>query len=188
VKFELSEGAGFCGWYPDLRLDSPLFMRIWARAESLGLAVAIDPSHIGSKGYQVEELEKVVPAFPRLNFVICHLGFPYPGIEKNADDLARWERMLRLAGYGNVWFDISALSVFFRDEGYPFASAAAIVSKFTAHYGADKAVWGSDIPGALVFATYRQLLDMLTKSGRFAGSDLDRLLGVNARDAYRLDR
>jgi hypothetical protein len=162
-------------------------MKIWERAESRKLAVAIDPSRIGGRGYQVEALERVASGFPRLHLVICHLGFPYPGIEKNAADFARWNRMLDLASRENVWFDVSALSAFYQEEGYPFLSAATVLHEFISRYGARKAIWGSDIPGTLVMATYRQLLDMFAHDSRFTGMDLDLLLSRNARTAYHLD-
>ncbi len=187
IKFEMSEGAGFCGMYPDIRLDSPLFMKIWARAEALRLAVTIDPSPIHCRGYQVEALETVTSAFPRLNFIICHLGFPYKGLQENSKDYVRWKRMTALAARDNVWFDISALSTFYQDEAYPFASAAGIVSEFASRYSIRKAIWASDVPGALVFATYRQLLEMFTRSSLFTDADRELLLYENAMAAYRLE-
>jgi predicted TIM-barrel fold metal-dependent hydrolase len=186
MKFEMSEGLGFTSpyMYPDFKFDSPVMLRVLEKAGSLGLSIAVDPGRIGGRGYQMEELERVTDMFPRTRFVICHLGFPDINMEKGSDAYRRWRRMTALARKDNVWFDVSALAVFYRDENYPFSSAVVLVRQFMDEYGAHKAIWGSDIPGALCHATYRQLIDMFERSILFTETEKDLLFYDNAVKAY----
>jgi hypothetical protein len=186
MKFEMSTGLGYThpNMFPDLRFDSLLFERIWAKAEELGITVTIDPSTIGSKGYQVERLDRMIQKFPDLRWVVCHLGFPFRGMRNNAEKYLRWKNMTALADHKNVWFDISALPVLFSQECYPFASAMEILGEFIEAHGADKPVWGSDIPGALCYGTYVQLADAFEGCPLFTGEQKDRIFHQNAHQAY----
>jgi predicted TIM-barrel fold metal-dependent hydrolase len=186
LKFEMSAGLGFShpNMYPDLKFDSPLFQMICAKAEDLSITMVIDPGPIGSPGYQVAELNRTVRRFPKLRFVICHLGFPFPALKEDAAKYERWKEMTGLAMHGNVWFDISALPALFGQEGFPFPSASTFLREFIARFGAHKAIWGSDVPGTLCYATYAQLSDVFERSKLFTEQEKDFLFFQNAQRAY----
>jgi predicted TIM-barrel fold metal-dependent hydrolase len=186
VKFEMSAGLGYThpNMFPDLEFDSPLFEKIWTRAESLGLTVTIDPSPIGSNGYQVERLDRMIRRFSGLRWVICHLGFPYPGLRGDPEKCLRWKQMMGLARYPNVWIDISALPALFSEERFPFSSAMEYLGEFIHTHGQDKPVWGSDVPGTLCFGTYAQLLDAFENCSLFTEEQKQRILCRNALNAY----
>jgi predicted TIM-barrel fold metal-dependent hydrolase len=186
MKFEMSEGLGFTSpyMYPDFKFDSPVMLRVLEKAGNLGISITIDPGRIGGRGYQTEEFEKVTDMFPRTRFIVCHLGFPGIDMKKGSDAYGHWRRMTALARKDNVWFDVSALAVFYQDENYPFPSAVALVRRFMDEYGAHKAIWGSDIPGALCHATYRQLIDLCERSTLFTETEKDLLYYDNAVKAY----
>jgi predicted TIM-barrel fold metal-dependent hydrolase len=186
MKFEMSAGLGFThpNMYPGLEFDSPLFHKIWAKAEMLGMTVTIDPSTIGSAGYQVERLARMMLKFPSLRWVVCHLGFPYRGMRNDPDRYKRWKQMTGLAEYANVWFDISALPALFNDERYPFPSAMDYLQEFIQANGADRPVWGSDVPGTLCFGTYAHLIDAFENCRLFTEEQKHRMLYRNALDAY----
>ena len=186
LKFEMSAGLGYThpNMFPDLQFDSPLLERIWAKAEELGITVVIDPSAIGSKGYQVERLSSMMRRFARLRFVICHLGFPFQGLRNDAEKYHRWKEMTALAANKNVWFDISALPALFNREGYPFPSAMELLHEFMAAHGADRPVWGSDVPGTLCYGTYAQLADAFERCPLFTEEQKDLMFYQNAQQAY----
>jgi predicted TIM-barrel fold metal-dependent hydrolase len=186
MKFEMSAGLGYThpGMFPDMKFDSPLFEKIWAKAEALGITVTIDPGPIDSAGYQVENLDRAIRRFSSLRFVICHLGFPFQGLQNNAEKYQRWRDMTALADYPNVWFDVSALPALFAAEEYPFVSAMEIVWEFIAARGDEKAVWGSDVPGTLCFGTYAQLAAAVESSRKFTEEQKDRMFYLNAQQAY----
>jgi predicted TIM-barrel fold metal-dependent hydrolase len=186
MKFEMSAGLGYThpNMFPGLEFDSALFKKIWARAETLGITVTIDPSTIGSAGYQVERLARMMLKFSGLRWVICHLGFPYPGLKNDSDKYKRWKQMTALAEYTNVWFDISALPALFSEEGYPFSSAMDFLREFIDSYGADKPVWGSDVPGALCDGTYAQLVDAFENCAGLTEEQKQKMFYQNALNAY----
>jgi predicted TIM-barrel fold metal-dependent hydrolase len=186
LKFEMSTGLGYShpNMYPDLKFDSPLFQMIWAKADELGITITIDPGLIGSPGYQVAELNRMVQEFPQLRFVICHLGFPSADLKGDSIKYERWKEMTGLAKFANVWFDFSALPALFSQEDFPFPSAAMFLRKFMSEFGVNKAIWGSDVPGTLCYATYAQLSDAFEKCSLFTEKEKDLLFFQNAQQAY----
>jgi predicted TIM-barrel fold metal-dependent hydrolase len=54
-------------------------------------------------------------------------------------------------------------------------------------FGAEKLMWGSDMPNVERFCTYRQSLEYLRRYCDFLpASDMDRILGDNAARLYRI--
>lgn len=186
VKFEMSVGLGMSNphLYPELRFDSPLFHKIWALAEELGLTLTIDPSKIGGNGYQVEEISRMSGRFPGVHVVICHLGFPDPDMEDQPEKYKRWREMTDLAGQGNVWFDLAALPAIFSQDAYPYPSAMKRVKEFINRHSANRLLWGSDVPGTLVGATYRQLIDAFENCPLFTEAEKERMFRGNAETVY----
>ena len=94
--------------------------------------------------------------------------------------------MASLAKRKNVWFDFAALTDFCRAEAPAFPTPPRLVRAFADEYGADKLLWGTDAPGALLAADYPRLLDLYRESPLFSASEKEALLGENARLAYGL--
>jgi predicted TIM-barrel fold metal-dependent hydrolase len=189
VKFEMSVGLGMSNphLYPSLRFDSPLFHKIWALSEELGLTMTIDPSRIGENGYQVEAISRMAEKFPGVRVVICHLGFPDPDMADRPGRYARWLEMTDLASLRNVWFDLAALPAIFSNEDYPYPSAMKRVREFLDRHSAARLLWGSDVPGTLVCATYRQLIDVFEKCPLFSDDEKERMFWINAETVYFRD-
>lgn len=187
LKFEMSAGMGFCSpkAYPDFRFDDPVVSDMLALAQTLGITVTVDPSRIGGQGYQPEALYEAAVRMPELHLVICHLGYPATPIE-DGPEKARWEQMLELARLCNVWFDVSAMPALFKADAYPYTDAVAAVANFIRTYGAKKAIWGTDIPGTLLNATYAQMVQMFEDSTQFSEEEKECLFRRNAQDAYRM--
>lgn len=185
IKFEMSWPFGYThpNAYPDLDFDSDLMNKVYALAGDLGLTMTIDTSPIGSKGYQPEALARAAEKNPGTKFVICHLGFPGIGLRDDPERYARWRQMISLAKYDNVWFDIAALPSVFRDEEYPYTEAAGFLREFIERYG-PKAIWGSDIPGTYVDATYREMVRMYTRSGVLSDEERKQIFTSNAETVY----
>lgn len=171
--------------YPGIQLDSEVMQQVYTRAEELGIVVAIDPWKINETGYQAEALERMIQKHPGLKFVICHLGYCQAELLKDPVYHARWQEMASLARYGNVCFDVSAMpDMFDAVEKHPYAAAASLVKEFITNYGAEKALWGSDILGELGMGTYRELIDIFEASGLFSEDEKDLLFFGNAHRVY----
>ena len=186
MKFEMSTVQGFSHprAYPGMRFDSEDVMVLFGEAEKLGITVVVDPSPVFGNGYQVDALRKAIEAHPQLRFVICHLGFAMKDYLADQAKKAEWERMCELAAYDNVWLDVAAMCDLFLEEEYPFPGALELLKRFVKRYGDQKVIWGSDIPGALNSATYREMMNMFEKHTGFTEETLDRLFYENAERAY----
>ncbi len=185
MKFECSRGLGYTHpkAYPELRFDTPLFDRVFDRAEALGLTVTIDPGRRGDHCHDPDMLLRAVAAHPGLRFVICHLGFPAPVMSPEREKL--WRRMTALAERENVWFDAAAMPDLFAAEGCPWPGALACLRRFLDLYPG-KAVWGSDVPGTLCNAAYPQMRDAFLQSPLFTEKELQSLFSEAAKAAYCL--
>ena len=182
IKLEM---FGMSLLYPGIRLDSERFYEIFSLAQTLGIVIAVDPFRMDMPGYQSEALNKMIPEFPGLKFVICHLGFPLAELMKEAEHKKKWREMSLLSRYKNVWFDVSAMpDMFGNEEEYPYAGAVALLKEFIADYGADKVLWGSDILGELKRCGYKQLIDMFAASDSLTEEEKNALFFENAEKVY----
>ena len=185
LKFEMSELAGFTGYYPDLRLDSDEMAWIWEAAARLDLVVTLDLGAIGSRAYQTAAVKLIIGRFPDLNIVIARLAQPPFGSSQSASAEAAWEEQLTLARHANVWLDMSALPALSVTEDYPYPIARFYLQRAVELVGADKIMWGTDAPGLLQHATYAQLLSFMTQNSDFLSSDqLEQILGATAHHVY----
>lgn len=185
LKFEMSVSTGLVGLHPSLRLAGDEMAWIWEESEKRGLVITLDLGAIGSASYQTDGLREIVERHPRLRFVVAHLAQP-PVANPNDDVLIRlWEEQIALARHPNIWFDLSALPGYASAvEDYPFPTAAAFVKQAVDAVGADRLLWGTDVPGLLMAATYLQLLRFVTVGCELTEDERKRILGLNARDVY----
>ena len=186
VKLELTEPTGLTGRYSDLRIDAPEHRWLFEAAESDGLTVTFDLGKIGSRAYQTDAVAAIAKRHPNLTIVIAHLAQPPIGECDDALSNEQWKEQILLGCKPNVFFDLSALPAYSPDyDEYPYMAARAYIKRAAELIGAEKIMWGADVPGLLTSGSYRQLLnyvrlhcDFLTK-GELAG-----VLGLNALRVY----
>lgn len=188
LKFEMSAGMGFSSpkAYPQMQFNDPVVLEMFALAQQLGITVTVDPSRIGGHGYQPAQLRQAAEAFPDLHLVVCHLGYPAP--EMSSQERAQWEQMTELASLPNVWFDVSALPALFAKQTYPWKQAVDLAVDFVRRFGSEKVIWGTDIPGTLMNATYPQMIDLFENCAEWTQTEKENLFWKNAQDAYRLSQ
>jgi predicted TIM-barrel fold metal-dependent hydrolase len=186
LKFELSVETGLVGLHPDLRLDGERMAWIWYEAERRDLVVAVDLGAVGSASYQTDALRSVLDRHPRLRVVIAHLAQPPIATVGDPELDALWEAQLRLARRPTVWLDLSSLAAYAATiEEYPYPTAQSCIRRAVELLGADRLLWGSDLPGLLSVATYPQLLAFVARRCDFLDAhDRARILGLNAEDVY----
>ena len=122
---------------------------------------------------------------PNLRIVIAHLA--QPPIDKGHDEhLDRlWQDQVLLARNPNLWFDLSSLPAYWNTEDYPYPTARQYLRRAVEVVGAEKIMWGTDVPGLLTSATYPQLLGFVARHCDFLSSgDLEKVLGGNAWRVY----
>lgn len=185
LKLELSYDWGWTGLHPDFRIDEPGMAPIWDAVGERGLEVIIDPGPPGNPGYQVEAFAALAARFPATRFVIEHLGYLVTDQESDSAARARRRQLLELALRPNVWLGLSAVSVLL-DDAYPSARSVALLREAVEWVGAEKLLWGSDLPTTLNLHTYPQLLDVVRCEAEFLSDEQLRLiLHDNARSVFR---
>ncbi len=186
LKFELSVETGLVGLHPGLRLDDERMAWIWEEADRRGLVVTLDLGGVGTASYQTDGLRSVIRRHPTLRIVIAHLA--QPPVARAGDPTldALWEEQLVLARHPNVWLDLSALPGYAAPvEDFPYPTARGYVQRAVDLVGAEKLMWGTDIPGLLPTATYPQLLGFVARHCDFlTDAELAKILGSNAEQVY----
>ena len=160
VKLECSDTTGLCSIHSDARLDSPDVRWLWDELERSGLVLVLDLGAIGSRSYQTDAVRAIAEEHPSLRVVIAHLGQPNPAAESDPTLWRTWEDQISLGKLPNVWFDTASLPCYMSAEGYPFPSAGRYIRTAVDRIGPEKIMWGTDIPGLLLHATYPQLVRM----------------------------
>lgn len=181
LKFEMSEGWGWTGRYPGLKLNGPECVKLWELADELNLRVIIDPGPIFNKGYQIEEIREIATGFPRVKFLIEHLGYYTADLSGNSEAHERWLRMIGLAKEKNVFLGFSAIYALM-EEDYPCPKSLGLLREANSVAGVDKILWGSDIPITLSRYTYRQMKDLIDRdsTGFLTPAERKQILGLNA--------
>ena len=182
LKFEISEGWGWSSIHRNLLLDGPEFMAIWELATELGLCVIIDPGRINNPGYQVEALERITRQFSQVKFLIEHLGYMTADLYGDNSAHETWRRMIRLGREENVFIGFSAIFILL-EEDYPCPRSVKLLEEAVNTIGAEKILWGTDIPTTLSRYTYGQMIDLIVKhAGFLSDTQKDMVMGFNALD------
>jgi predicted TIM-barrel fold metal-dependent hydrolase len=186
VKIEFSEATGLSGIHPEARLDDPAVDELGGWLERLGWTLTIDLGAIGSRSYQTDAVRSLAERHPHLRIVVPHLAQPNPRMETDGEMRQLWLQQIDLGLLPNVWFDSSALPAYVAErELFPFPSAARYLHTAIERIGPQKVMWGSDIPGLLAFASYKQLVQLADLHTQFLGAaDRNRVLFANALEVY----
>jgi hypothetical protein len=179
----MSELTGLTGLYPDLRVNGEELAWYWEQADRLGLAVTLNLGRIGSRSYQTDAVEEVATRYPRARIVIAHLAHLPLANSENERSNALWQEQILLGRHENISFDTSSLPALGVDD-YPFPTALRYIRQAAELVGADKLMWGSDIPSMLCHATYQQLLNMLVLRSGLTEQQLEEILGETAQQVY----
>jgi predicted TIM-barrel fold metal-dependent hydrolase len=106
-------------------------------------------------------------------------------------------------GKGNAWeIPDEVLKVYKRDDflieimfpitwggrwDYPYKEAWPLIRDLREKFGAEKLIWGSDMPNVERFCTYQQSLDYVVRYCDFLNeSEMEKILGRNCMGLYRI--
>ena len=161
-------------------LDGDEMMRMFHLMEERGALLSITLAD-GDK--QVEEMERVIAACPRLKIAIGHLGMANPPATPCWENDS-WRRQILLARHENVMIETGGITWLYNAEFYPFPSAVRAIREAAGLVGMEKLMWGSDYPRTITAITYRMSYDFITKSDALTDDEKRQLLGENARRFY----
>ncbi|MDE7453178.1 MAG: amidohydrolase [Clostridia bacterium] len=177
VKFELSDGSGLMT-NRRFYLDGKVMNDCFAHAREKGLTVVLDIGRPQSPCWQVDALSSVVKKFPDVTFVICHLLAP------QKDDGELLKQALGKLQCDNVYFDIAALAANQKPEKYPYPAAVGHLKTAKAIVGAERLMFGTDMPCTLARDSYRHLTDYIINSALFTEKELESVFYKTADKVY----
>lgn len=185
VKLECSEASGLCGIHPQARLDAAEIGWLWAELERRDLVLVLDLGAVGSRSYQTAAVRAIAERHPVLKIVIAHLGQPRPTDEADPARWQLWREQIALGCLPNVWFDMAALPAYVPNEPFPYPTEARYLRLAVEQIGPAKILWGTDLPGLLSHATYRQLLQLGQLHSAFlTPAEQAQVLGGNALQVF----
>jgi predicted TIM-barrel fold metal-dependent hydrolase len=172
-------------------VDHPAFEPFWDRIVARRLPVFIELSSTPTydrAGYiaNLRALDVLLRRYPAHRFVLV-MGPPVAYFAPSgswdfpADILAIYRRENLLI---EIMFPITWGGVW----DYPYPQAQALIRGMRDTFGAQKLVWGSDMPNVERFCTYRQCVDYVRKHCAFLAADeKDRILGGNVAELLALE-
>lgn len=178
VKFEMSSGSGLMANHPPVDLDGEIMNQAYRHAADHGLTFVIDIGRPGSVSWQVDALSRAIARYSGMQFVVCHLLAPQPG------DGELLKRALDKLALPNVWFDLAALCANSRPEAFPYPTARGYVRDAVDIVGADRLLWGSDMPSTLTRDSYRHLIDFIAGHPDLDGGTKEKILYDNAQKLF----
>ena len=177
---------GFAWTFTDSRMDP-----FWELIASLDVPVFIEinasPTY-DKAGYiaNIERLDVLLTRFPGMRWLIV-MGPPVDYFGENG----KWvfpDIVEKVYGRDNVQLEIMFPINWGGLWDYPYPEAQASIRDLRDKFGADKLIWGSDMPNVERFCTYRQSLDYVRRYCRFLSEEeKDKILGGNLIALCRID-
>lgn len=180
IKFEVSSGGGLTGYHKDFELDGEVFSDIFQRIYEKGNTLVLDIGSPGMESFQVKAVKNIAKKYPAMRIVLCHLLAPTLG------DAAALESSLKELKLSNVWLDLAAVPWNVAPEVYPYNTAREYIRTARNIVGAEKLIWGTDVPSVLTRESYSNLIKYITDSDIFNEGELDAVFYKNAVAAYQL--
>lgn len=178
IKFETSSGGGLMGYHNDFAIDGEVFSSIFETIAKAGATLVLDIGSPGMASFQPEAVANVARKYPQMNIVVCHLLAPRLGDEEAL------KKGLQQLALDNVWLDLAAIPWNVEPEQYPYPTGIRYVELAKSIVGADKLIWGSDVPSPLTRDSYVHLMDYLL--GAFTQQEAEGVFYDNAVKAFSL--
>ena len=179
LKFEVSNGSGLMSYHPTVPLDGPEMDEAFSHANDHHLVTVMDIGRQRNNCFQVEALAKEIEKYPDMTFVICHILAP----QREKDEPGMIEGMKRLS-LPNVYWDFAALPANQRPEEYPYPTAQRYLRIAKEIAGADRLMFGSDLPSTLCRDTYAHLRDYALTSDVFTEEEKKLVFYETAKKVY----
>lgn len=161
VKFEVSTGSGLMSNHHTLPLDGEIMEEAYSYADEKGLVFVIDIGKCGSESWQVEALQRSILRHPGMKFVVCHLLAASMAQEEEL------KRGLGLLSLPNVWFDLASVPHNCGPDQFPYENARSYLKLGKEILGADRMMFGTDLPSALKTESYKNYVNYIAESDVF---------------------
>ena len=184
-------------------LDDEKFFPLWEEIDSLGIPIYWDISPLPIPGKtdlslfdlysnQMKQLDKILVAFPNIPSILVH-GVQLRVFTNKNEFTGFPDEILKVWKRPNVLLEILfPIQVSYPRPGsspldYPYEPVRPIIRELYKTVGAEKLIWGSDMPNVLRNCTYAQTLEYLRRYCTFiAPSDMEKIIGGNIARLYGL--
>lgn len=140
------------------------------------------PVHLHMAPSQLPQVTTIAERFRNVPIVIDHLG--RPNVEAGTD-ASPFRAFLSLADYSNVLAKTPS-SGFFSPSSPPFLDLVPFLQAALEAYGSSRILWGSDWPGCLAYASYKDSLEpWFSHFPDLDPQDRANLFGLNFIHLYR---
>ncbi len=170
LKFEISSEWGLSGYHQNLKINDDAFSKLLKKADALGLTVTFDMGTKKMSSFDFEAFKEVTETYRNVNFVMAHSLFP----TNDGQNEERLSMAKRLTG-DNFYMDFANVDVI---------GQADYLKSLKQVIGADRMIWGTDVPGVLLRTSYSQMIERVRTSGIFSDSELTLVMGENAKKVY----
>ncbi|MBZ9653731.1 amidohydrolase family protein [Phyllobacterium lublinensis] len=167
-----SRGSTLSGSW--LAIDDPRIFPCYEYASEKGISIA---SNITVELF--DQLENVLKQFPKVNYVLDHLG--RTDFHSDGAPFKAAEPLFRLAKYPNLYLKVATRN--FSEANNGKSTSETLFKKLTSEFGANRMAWGSNYPASA--GTLKELLQ-LAKTGlsSLPQADQDWILGKTALHLY----
>lgn len=178
VKFEVSTGSGLMANHATLPLDGELMEQEYAFADDHDLIFVIDIGKLGSESSQISALRRAILRHPSMRFVVCHLLAP-----KQSEEQAMREGLAALA-LPNVWFDTASIQNNVKPDEAPYPISRRFIRSAVEAVGADRLLFGTDLPSNLCKFTYQGMVDTIAADDKLSQEQKELILYGNAQHVF----
>ena len=176
----------FRSGYKPMHSDK-LYDPFWSAIEKSGVPVSwvqSANSPVGTYEDEMTHLETIVERFPGIRHVLVH-GVPTGLYADDKDKLNIPAIIKRLIASGKVFSEILYPIGWGGKMEYPYPRAHTHIRQLIDLFGADRFMWGSDMPNVARYCTYAQSLNYFTKySDYLSDAERDGILYGNALKIY----
>lgn len=178
-KMEISLLAGLMGYHDHKTfLEHPNIEKLCSRLNDIGGTLAMDIGEPGSASHQVAKLRYFAQKYPNMKLVVCHLL----SMPEDHEQLLK-EELIQL-NLPNVWYDLAAIANNTKEQHtFVWARKYLVAAKEIA--GAEKLLWGSDVPITLINYPYELSQSVIIDSGVFNEEEISKIFYSNAMDVYK---
>lgn len=179
-KFETSSRGGLMGYHNDFAIDGEVFDDIFSQVAKTGSTLVLDIGSPGMGSFQAGAVYNVARKYPDMRIILCHLLAP------TLRDVSELKNSLEIIKLENIWFDLAAIPWNVAPEQYPYNTGREFIRIAKEIVGAQKLIWGSDVPSVLTREKYENLINYITSGNIFTENELEAVFYNNAITAYPL--
>jgi len=164
-------------------IDDERFSPLWDEMLDLKVPLVLELGRPPTAEQYLEVVSrttKVMKKFPDLKAIIAVMGSNIRDPE-DTEYVDIPKKILNLIKLPNVWYEIGYLLAFDKFDEYPYPLAEKMTKEAYQAVGADKLVWGADMPMLMRTCTYRQAIDFVRRHCNFLSeAEKDLVLRENA--------